>query len=68
LINEPLNVAAEHVAEKPDAWRHSERSEESLFALSPIHREILRFAQNDKRRFFRSLFSRDIQRLVKQGL
>jgi hypothetical protein len=30
---------------------HSERSEESLFDLSPMHREILRFAQNDKRTF-----------------
>jgi hypothetical protein len=34
-------------AEKPGLWCHSERSEESLFALSPMHREILRFAQND---------------------
>ena len=32
-------------------WCHSERSEESLFDLSPMHREILRFAQNDKRTF-----------------
>src|SRR5260221_9455327 len=32
-------------------WRHSERSEESLFDLSPMHGEILRFAQNDKRTF-----------------
>src|SRR5260221_1957052 len=32
-------------------WCHSERSEESLFDLSPMHREILRFGQNDKRTF-----------------
>src|SRR5258708_12446202 len=32
-------------------WCHSERSEESLFDLNPMHREILRFAQNDKRTF-----------------
>ena len=32
-------------------WCHSERSEESLFDLGPMHREILRFAQNDKRTF-----------------
>src|ERR1700739_2642317 len=35
---------------------HSERSEESLFGVSPTHRKILRFAQNDKiREFFACL-------------
>jgi hypothetical protein len=42
-------------AEKLDFWCHSERSEESLFAPCPNHGEILRFAQNDKKYFFRSL-------------
>jgi hypothetical protein len=59
LFNESLNVAAEQAAEKPNFWCHSKRSQESLFALSPIHREILRFAQNDKRNFFRSLGSHE---------
>ena len=37
---------------------HSERSEESLFDLSSMHREILRFAQNDtKTEFYRGLGS-----------
>ena len=30
---------------------HSERSEESLLDLSPMHGEILRFAQNDELTF-----------------
>src|SRR5882672_856463 len=39
------------VCGKTRFWCHSERSEESLFDLSPMHREILRFAPNDKRTF-----------------
>jgi hypothetical protein len=41
----------EEPAEKPAFWCHSERSEESLFDLSPIHTEILRSAQNDRSTF-----------------
>src|SRR5580700_161948 len=36
---------------KTRCWCHSERSEESLCALDLDRREILRFAQNDKRTF-----------------
>jgi hypothetical protein len=41
-------------------WCHSERSEESLFDLSPMHREILRFAQNDKRTFSAASLAADM--------
>jgi hypothetical protein len=52
-----LVAQASQAAEEPDSWCHSERSEESLFDPSAIHREILRFAQNDREYFFRRLFS-----------
>jgi len=52
---EQVSQAAEN---GPDAFCHSERSEESLFLFMVSNsREIPRFARNDKiNNFFRSLF------------
>src|ERR1700680_3099938 len=47
----PTRPAGQTGCGKTRFWCHSERSEESLFDLSSMHREILRFAQNDKRTF-----------------